>query len=68
MPMSNNSEIESVVEQAIELAADKKHEFVTTEHLLLAMLRHQPFRKVLDKFGTDVDHMDQEVDASSLGR
>lgn len=63
MSMSNNSEIESIVEQAIEIAQGKRHEFVTTEHLLLAMVRYQPFRKILDKFGTDTDHMDQEIEA-----
>jgi ATP-dependent Clp protease ATP-binding subunit ClpA len=61
--MSNNSEIESIVEQAIDIAREKKHEFVLTEHLLLAMIRHQPFRKVLDKFGTDAAGMDLEIDA-----
>jgi ATP-dependent Clp protease ATP-binding subunit ClpA len=61
--MTNNSEIESIVEQAIEIACGKKHEFVTTEHLLLAMIRYQPFRKLLDKFGTDSDPMEAEVDA-----
>jgi len=63
MSMTNNSEIESIVEQAIEIACGKKHEFVTTEHLLLAMIRYQPFRKLLDKFGTDSEPMEAEVDA-----
>jgi ATP-dependent Clp protease ATP-binding subunit ClpA len=62
MSMTNNSEIESIVEQAIEIARDKKHEFVTTEHLLLAMIRYQPFRKLLDKFGTDTEPMEVEID------
>jgi ATP-dependent Clp protease ATP-binding subunit ClpA len=62
MSMTNNSEIESIVEQAVEIARDKKHEFVITEHLLLAMIRYQPFRKLLDKFGTDTEHMEVEVD------
>jgi ATP-dependent Clp protease ATP-binding subunit ClpA len=63
MSMTNNSEIESIVEQAIEIACGKKHEFVTTEHLLLAMIRYQPFRKLLDKFGTDSGPMEAEIDA-----
>jgi ATP-dependent Clp protease ATP-binding subunit ClpA len=61
--MSNHSEIESIVEQAIEIASEKKHEYVTTEHLLLAMIRYQPFRKVLDKFGVDTASMETELDA-----
>lgn len=59
--MPNNPEIETIVEVAIEIASSKKHEFVTTEHLLLSMIRHQPFRKLLDKFGTDTENMDQEI-------
>ena len=65
--MTNNSEIESIVEQAIEIARDKKHEFVITEHLLLAMIRYQPFRKLLDKFGTDTEHMEIEIDTYLSG-
>jgi ATP-dependent Clp protease ATP-binding subunit ClpA len=67
MSMTNNSEIESIVEQAIEIARDKKHEFVITEHLLLAMIRYQPFRKLLDKFGTDTEHMEIEIDTYLSG-
>jgi ATP-dependent Clp protease ATP-binding subunit ClpA len=59
----NNPEIESLVEQAVAIAREKQHEYVTTEHLLLSMLRHPPFRRCLDKFGVDVDVMDTEVDA-----
>lgn len=63
MPMSQHSEIESIVEEAIELARKKSHEYVTTEHLLLALIRHQPFRKALEKFGTDVALLDHELEA-----
>ena len=61
--MQNNPEIEAIVEESVKIARDKRHEYVLTEHLLLALVRHQPFRKVLVKFGTDVDLLDQEVDA-----
>ena len=61
MPMSQHPEIESIVEEAIEIARKKSHEYVTTEHLLLALIRHQPFKKALEKFGTDVDMLDTEL-------
>jgi ATP-dependent Clp protease ATP-binding subunit ClpA len=63
MHMSQHSELESIVEDAIELAQSKQHQYVTTEHLLLAMIRHQPFRKTLDKFGTDTGLLDQELNS-----
>ena len=59
--MQNNPEIESIIEQAVKLARHRQHEYVTTEHLLLSMLAHPPFRSVLVKFGADVDHLDRDV-------
>jgi ATP-dependent Clp protease ATP-binding subunit ClpA len=61
--MQNNPEIEQIVDIAVKLARDCKHEYVMTEHVLLALLRHQPFRAVLEKFGTNVVRMEQEVEA-----
>ena len=61
--MQNNPEIELIVDQAVKIARDKSHEYVTTEHVLLSMIRYAPFRKTLDRFGVDVTTMDQEVNA-----
>ena len=61
--MQNNPEIEQVVEAAVKLAREKSHEYVVTEHLLLGMLRHLPFRRVVDKFGADADLLDAEINA-----
>lgn len=61
--MQNNPEIEYIVDQAVRIARDKHHEYVITEHLLLSLIRHAPFRKTLDRFGVEIDQMDQEVDA-----
>ena len=58
----NNPEIESVVEQAVVVAQEKQHEYVTTEHLLLSLVRHPPFRRCLDQFGVDVAVLDTEID------
>jgi ATP-dependent Clp protease ATP-binding subunit ClpA len=61
--MQNNPEIEQIVDGAVKLARDRQHEYVMTEHVLLSLIRHEPFYKLLKKFGTDVDLMDREVDA-----
>ena len=58
----NNPEIEHIVEQAVKIAREKKHEYVLTEHLLLALIRHPTFRRTLDKYGVEITKMDQEVD------
>jgi ATP-dependent Clp protease ATP-binding subunit ClpA len=61
--MQNNPEIEQIVDAAVKIARDCKHEYVLTEHVLLSLLRHVPFRQVLEKFGTDVIRMEQEIEA-----
>jgi ATP-dependent Clp protease ATP-binding subunit ClpA len=61
--MQNNPEIEQIVENALKLARDYKHEYVLNEHVLTTLIRHDPFRKLLEKFGVDVERMDQEIQA-----
>jgi ATP-dependent Clp protease ATP-binding subunit ClpA len=61
--MQNNPEIEQIVDAAVKIARDCHHEYVLTEHVLLSLLRHAPFRQVLEKFGTDVVRMEQEIEA-----
>jgi len=61
--MQNNPEIEYIVDQAVKIARDKHHEYVITEHLLLSLIRHAAFKKTLDRFGAEVEQLDQEVDA-----
>ena len=60
--MQNNPEIEHIVEQAVKIARDKHHEYVITEHLLLSLIRHNPFRKTLDRFGVEVTQLENEVE------
>ena len=65
--MQNNPEIEQIVDAAVKIARDCRHEYVLTEHVLVALLRHAPFRQVLEKFGTDVVRMEQETEAYLAG-
>ena len=52
--MQDNPEIDAIIEGAVKIARTWKHEYVLTEHLLLSLIRHEPFRKTLNKFGCDV--------------
>jgi ATP-dependent Clp protease ATP-binding subunit ClpA len=61
--MQNNPEIEQIVDGAVKLARDLRHEYVMTEHVLLSLIRHDPFRRVLEKFGVDVTLLDSELTA-----
>jgi ATP-dependent Clp protease ATP-binding subunit ClpA len=60
--MNQNPEIEQLVDQAVKIARTKQHEYVLTEHLLLAMIQHAPFRKVVEKYGVEVEMMEAELD------
>ena len=59
--MQNNPEIEQIVDASVKLARDLRHEYVMTEHVLLCLIRHAPFRQVMEKFGTDVASMDTDL-------
>jgi len=59
--MQNNPEIEQILEDSVAIAYSYQHEYVLTEHVLLALIRHQPFRSVLEKFGVEVNLFDQEL-------
>jgi len=61
--MQNNPEIEQLIALAVKIAQTKKHEYVITEHVLLALIRYAPFRKVLEKYGTDVALLETELDS-----
>jgi ATP-dependent Clp protease ATP-binding subunit ClpA len=57
----NSPEIEVIIEQALNLAKERSHKYCTLEHLLLALITHQPFKKCLDSFGADVETLTKEV-------
>jgi len=59
--MTNSPEIESIIESAIESSKQRKQQYVTVEHLLLALITYKPFTKCLDSFGVDTETMAQEV-------
>jgi ATP-dependent Clp protease ATP-binding subunit ClpA len=61
--MQQNPEIEQILAQAQKLARIKHHEYVTLEHLALALIRHAPFNAVLVKFGAMVAELDGDFEA-----
>lgn len=61
--MNNSPEIESIIEQAIAFAKTRKHQYCTTEHLLLALVSHVPFKKCVAGYGADVENLILELGA-----
>jgi len=61
--MTHSPEIESIIEKSIEYAKVRSHEYVTIEHLLLALITHTPFKKCLNSFNIDTDGLINEIDS-----
>ena len=59
--MNTSVEIESIIEQSVAFAKERNHQYCTVEHLLLALVKHVPFKKCLDQFGADSDSLIKEV-------
>jgi len=61
--LNTSPEIENIISRAIETAKSYNHQYVTIEHLLHALITHQPFKKVLNQFNVDTDLMIGEVES-----
>lgn len=61
--LQTNPDIDVIVQAATQTAASKSHDYVTLEHLLLAMLTNPPFDSIVASFGCDIDALVSEVDA-----
>jgi len=59
--MNNSPEIENIIDHSINYAKEHNHEYVTVEHLLLALITFTPFKKCLTSFGVETDLMIEEV-------
>ena len=60
--LQTNPEIDHIVSEATELAKKYNHEYVTLEHILLTMIRFDPFREFLENFGADVVGLDSDIE------
>lgn len=60
--MNQNPEIEQIIVNSQKLARAKRHEYVTLEHLALALIRHTPFSNMIDKFGVDRKSLDSDLE------
>ncbi len=58
-----NKELELTLSLAFQEARDKRHEFMTVEHLLLALLRNHSAIKVLQGCGVDIEKMRSSLNA-----
>lgn len=55
--MKSNPEIEKIISNACLLAKEYKHQYVTLEHLLIALVEFPSFNSLLVEFGVDVENL-----------
>lgn len=60
--MQPNNEIEEIILKAGEYARNLNHEYVTIEHLSLAIFQYSPFKEILRKLKFDVDGLVNDLD------
>jgi ATP-dependent Clp protease ATP-binding subunit ClpA len=60
--MRPNGEIEEIIQKAGEAARTLKHEYVTLEHLAMAIFQYSPFKDILRKSNFDVDGLVTDLD------
>ena len=63
----HSPEIESIIEQAINVARHHKHQYVTVEHLLLSLITYEPFKKCIISYGIDTESMIRDIDVFLTG-
>ena len=56
-----NPEIETIVNNAIFIAKEYRHEYVTIEHLLASLISYHDFNKLLFDFGVDLDGLSNDI-------
>jgi ATP-dependent Clp protease ATP-binding subunit ClpA len=59
--INSNPEIEVIVSNATNSAKSSYHEYVTLEHLTLALINYKPFNQLIVDFGVDVLSLQQEL-------
>ena len=57
MSIHSNPEIENIVNTATIIAKDYNHQYVTLEHLLIALIEYPSFNKLLVDFGAEVEEL-----------
>ncbi len=57
MSIHSNPEIENIVNTATTIAKDYNHEYVTLEHLLIALVEYPAFNKLLIDFGVEAEEL-----------
>ena len=68
--MQHSPEIEQILATAHKLAKDKKHDYVTIEHLTLALVQYPKFKRSVESFGSSsaaiIDDLNLYIDSQTM--
>ena len=56
-----NSDLEKIINEAVNIAQGHQHEYVLLEHLLLALVKQKKFKAFLADFGVDTPGLTQDI-------
>jgi len=59
--LESNAEIEAIIEEAVEIARHYKHEFVTVEHILMALMKTDNFKTMMLEYGVNYTDLYNEL-------
>ena len=59
--LTPNPDIEEIISSASDLAKENKHEYVTLEHLLVALVNFKKFHILLKNYGVDADGLTADL-------
>jgi ATP-dependent Clp protease ATP-binding subunit ClpA len=57
-----SQDLEEIFDYAVHVAVLNNHEYITLEHFLFSMLSNEPFVKILNSFGADVQVLRKDVE------
>ncbi len=61
--MKTGKEVDKCLDVATKIASKYGHSYISTEHMLLAILKHNSFAKLLLKFGVQLDEMCNDLES-----
>ena len=61
MQLNISADLKNVFDKAINLAASRRDEYITPEHILFALCEEEPFQNVFEGLGGDIDNLQNTI-------
>ena len=60
--MEPNKDLETIFENAVQIASTKEHEYITLEHFLYSMVTNESFAAILTSFGANINNLKEDLE------